>query len=109
MIKSHGNTYPEKLWFEFYYNDIPIGRFKAEDEGDFISIWNLSIDKEFRNKGFGKQLMSELVDYFRNLGVSKLWLCVSSNNIPAQKIYETSGFIYEKNNIQSIKTMVKIL
>ena len=53
-------------------------------------------DKEFRNKGFGKEALNLLLDYaFNEMNFYKLQLNVIEYNRPAIKLYEKVGFIRE--------------
>lgn len=104
MIQQSGDQYPFTELYKFFSDGTQVGKFKAVDEGDKISIWKLEIFPEFIGKKFGQQMMSEIIEYFHQI----LWLCVDVRNIPARKIYEKAGFVYEENSIQSIKTMIRI-
>ena len=57
---------------------------------DEAQINYFAVNKEFRNKGFGSQLMSYLIKHCETININKLLLEVSQSNLVAEKFY--SGF-----------------
>jgi RimJ/RimL family protein N-acetyltransferase len=52
--------------------------------------------KEFRGKGFGKEAFKLLLDFgFNEMNFYKIQLTVLQYNLPAIKLYESSGFVKE--------------
>jgi len=64
-------------------------------------IYSIAVDRELRNRGFGRRLLEESIKEMKLNGVSAILLYVSVNNIPAIRIYEKAGFsvVKEVNNI----------
>lgn len=51
------------------------------------------IDKQYQGKGLGKKAIYKLFDLIKiEYGNVKFYVSVSSQNIPAQKLYERVGF-----------------
>ena len=50
------------------------------------------INKKFREKGFGSNLMNYLIKKCEKLNISKLFLEVSKSNINAEKFYSSFNF-----------------
>lgn len=50
------------------------------------------VDEKFRRKGIANQLISMVKEEARSLGFDKLSLLVLSDNISAQKLYDSNGF-----------------
>lgn len=59
------------------------------DEGDIV---NIAVHPACRKKGYGKMLLSALINEARNMGVVLLHLEVRASNISARALYEKFGF-----------------
>ena len=55
-------------------------------------INGLSINPEYRGKGFGKQLLEFAVEYLKKKNISQIILLVKQSNLEAKKLYEEAGF-----------------
>ena len=60
------------------------------DEAEIITI---GVNPDFRRQGIAAAMVGIIEKTLKNQGVKKIFLEVASNNIPAQKLYENSGFI----------------
>ena len=77
----------------------------AEEDGrivGFAGAWmildeshmtNIAVLPECRGRGMGRRLMTELMQYASNLGVSYMTLEVRAGNEKAQALYKSLGFI----------------
>ena len=61
----------------------------AADEAEIITI---GVNPEMRHNGIASTMIGIIEKTLKNQGVKKLFLEVASNNIPAQKLYENTGF-----------------
>ena len=61
----------------------------AVDEAEIITI---GVNPDFRRNGIASAMIGIIEKTLKNQGVKKLFLEVASNNIPAQKLYESMGF-----------------
>ena len=52
----------------------------------------LFLERDYRDRGLGVQLLGQAVSYYRTLGRKRLRLHVSDTNIKAMKFYESWGF-----------------
>ena len=59
------------------------------DEAEIITI---GVDPETRRNGIASAMIRIIEKDVKNQGVKKIFLEVASNNIPAQKLYENSGY-----------------
>lgn len=50
----------------------------------------------FRCQGFAKKLIDEAIHEIRRKKISEFFLLVKEDNIIAKKLYEKSGFVFEK-------------
>ncbi|MGB9939355.1 GNAT family N-acetyltransferase [Methanosarcina sp.] len=55
-------------------------------------IYSISVDKNFRRKGYGEKLLKESIKEMRLNGISSILLYVSTKNLPAIRLYEKIGF-----------------
>ena len=59
---------------------------------DEAQINYFAVNYKFRKKGFGTQLMNNLIRQCENLNIKKLILEVSQNNVTAEKFYSSFDF-----------------
>lgn len=59
---------------------------------DEATLFNIAVDPRFQGKGYGKRLLSSLIEQLRTQGVLTLWLEVRESNLVAQKLYNSLGF-----------------
>jgi ribosomal-protein-alanine N-acetyltransferase len=55
-------------------------------------IYSISIDKDFRRKGYGEKLLRESAREMGVNGITSILLYVNTKNLPAIKLYEKIGF-----------------
>lgn len=55
-------------------------------------IYSISIDKNFRRKRYGENLLKESIKEMRLNGISSILLYVNKENLPAIRLYEKMGF-----------------
>ena len=67
-----------------------IGSWMVIDE---CHITNIAIHPDYRRNGIAKKLVNELFKYCNEHGISYILLEVRANNISAQKLYESLGFL----------------
>lgn len=56
-------------------------------------ITSVSVLKDWSGKGIAACLMRRCIKYLEALGMNQIRLEVASNNVPAIKLYEKSGFV----------------
>lgn len=63
-------------------------------QGDGGRAWvlRLKVRADLRGRGFGRLLLSCLLDALHDRGVAEVLLSVSPQNLPAVRLYESSGF-----------------
>lgn len=74
-------------------DDVPIGCcgiINACGDGD---ISNVVIKEEYRNKGYGEQMLRYLMEQSRELGVENYTLEVRASNTAAISLYKKLGFL----------------
>jgi N-acetylglutamate synthase len=69
---------------------IGVGLGVAEDH--FIGLFDIVVDKAFRNTGVGYHIVDNLLRWGRKNGAETAYLQVLTDNIPAIRLYEKMGF-----------------
>ncbi|WP_088186948.1 GNAT family N-acetyltransferase [Desulfosporosinus sp. FKA] len=64
----------------------------------FLVLENMIVDKEYRNQGVGKALISELEEIAATRNCSQVILVTESNRIDACKFYESAGYSPRTHN-----------
>lgn len=90
-----------------------IGAWKIFDEGH---ITNVAVHPDFRGRGIGKALISELLYLCEKDGILSFTLEVRESNIVAQNLYKSFGFVeegkrkayYSDNNEDAIIMWLKV-
>lgn len=73
-------------------DDKVIGRGFGVIERDHMGIFDIIIDKSYRNNGYGKDIMNSILNTAAKKGVKMAYLQVVVGNVPAEKLYESLGF-----------------
>ena len=99
--------------FGIYNDDAPVGFLmigfdvNSDDEGapkiakGNYNIWRFMIDKKFQGKGFGKKAMNLALEFVNTFpcGTAKYcWLSYESDNVVAQQLYKSVGFVETDEN-----------
>lgn len=89
-LKDNDNV----MGFDIYFDDTLIGFAmlnKFEEESYFL--WNFAIDKEYQNKGFGKNALKALISFLKEKYHAKiLTTTYLLGNLHAKHVYEEVGF-----------------
>ena len=72
-------------------NNIVVG-FILLEITDEINIYTVAVDKNYRNIGLATQLVERAKEFAKEVGIDKLSLEVSDNNLRAYLLYEKLGF-----------------
>ncbi len=67
--------------------------FSYSDENKLGIVGNNAVDPDFRGRGIGTSLISEVVQTLKDKGAELLQVSTLLHDIPAQRIYEKLGFI----------------
>lgn len=70
----------------------PVGFVLARMAADEAEILTIAVDRRWRGRGVGRQLMDAVLRHLHSQGVVSLFLEVSENNAPAQALYRRLGF-----------------
>jgi len=81
-----------KCLFTLTLNDIVIGCGLGVVEDKFIGLFDIVVDPQFRNLGFGKLLVENILKWGKSKGAETAYLQVLADNAPAIRLYEKVGF-----------------
>ena len=56
-----------------------------------ILIYDVGVDKNFRQKGIGKVLISEVKKWAKEVEADEVWVLTNTSNLPALALYKSSG------------------
>lgn len=72
-------------------------------EENFIGLYDIVVDEQFRNQGYGKKLILGLVNIAKDRNIKTAYLQVVDSNIVAKKLYQNLGFEKEYDYWYRIK------
>jgi ribosomal protein S18 acetylase RimI-like enzyme len=81
-----------KCLLTYSYNNKPAGCGLGVVDGNFLGLFDIVIDKEFRNRGLGQKMMENIMAWGRGQGAQRAYLQVLTDNAPAVRLYEKLGF-----------------
>lgn len=103
LANLHQKCFPNKPWSADDFRDLKNSGCEiimsengfivyriAADEAEIITI---GVNPDFRRQGIAAAMVGIIEKTLKNQGIKKIFLEVASNNIPAQKLYENSGFV----------------
>ena len=101
MIKG-GEIVPNvyRYMFGVAYEGKPLicGSFVLERGDDFYTLWAFKIDEQYRRKGFGNQMMKDILKEIKG----PIYLYVEYDNEPAVNFYKKHGFVESDEKITHI-------
>lgn len=88
----------------YYINKIIVGYILIRrTDNNTCLLDGLYVEKEYRNKGIGKSLLTEAILRIKNMNIKYIDINVMYHNIIAKHIYEKLGFVeYEIKMRKSI-------
>lgn len=99
-IKANKNY---KLYL-YYQNDKPVGYigilFVSNPHYDGVWIDLIAVREKYRNQSIGKKMIQEVTALIRDMNLEVMTSLVSVENIPSQKIMESSMFTTEDHEFK---------
>lgn len=75
-------------FFLLYNNGVPVAGGIAVVEGDYIGLYDIVTEQTARNRGYGMQLLLQMLRWGKLQGASRSYILVVQNNVPALHLYE---------------------
>jgi len=94
----------DKYGFITMLNDEVIGYacYDPRNMPEYAIVGDNCIVSKYKGKGYGKLQMQELINRITQGSVKKIFVSTSSSFIPAQKMYESVGFMrLDNSNLES--------
>ncbi len=102
LSNLHKKCFPDKPWSADDFRDLKnSGCEIIMSQNGFIvyrcvmdecEIITIGVNPEMRRQGIASAMIGIIEKNIKNQGVNKIFLEVSSNNAPGQKLYENCGF-----------------
>ncbi|NLK63346.1 MAG: ribosomal protein S18-alanine N-acetyltransferase [Fusobacteria bacterium] len=82
--------------FTIYEGDLLVGFAVTTIALDEAEIIRVAVDKSYRNKGYGRNLICNIISNLKIKNITKIFLEVRESNVSAISLYKKAGF-YEIN------------
>jgi len=86
------NILSDVIVVQVRHNNEIIGCGYGAIEDEYVGIFDIIVKEEHRRKGYGKEIVENILREAADRGISKSYLQVVSNNYPAVKLYKDLGF-----------------
>lgn len=86
------NIIPQKFFVLLQVGGKNVGCGLGVLDNEFIGIYDIIVDKDYRNKGYGREIVLNLLKLGKEAGAKKAYLQVMMNNPPALRLYSNIGF-----------------
>ena len=96
--KLYGKDLPGFFSFE---NDKIVGLLTYHIKDNECEI--VTLNSMVQNLGIGTALINSMIEKAKTIGISRLWLMTTNDNINAMKFYQKRGFVFAGINIDAIK------
>ncbi len=83
---------PSRCFITLREEDRTVACGLAVAETGFVGLFDLVTDAAFRNRGLGKELVLNLLDWGKQKGAARAYLQVMMNNAAALQLYDKLGF-----------------
>lgn len=90
--KIQKNIIPMKFYVALYVNGEAVATGMTVIEREYAGLFDIFVNENFRNKGYGKQLILHLLHIVRKHGGKMAYLQVMKENMPAVRLYKNIGF-----------------
>lgn len=92
MERMLSNIKTKKGFISFYYEEQVIACGLGVIEREYIGLYDIVTDKHCRNRGFGEQMILNLLKWGKENGAKYSYLAVVLNNTPALRLYSKIGY-----------------
>jgi len=90
--KMLGNLIPDKFFTSLLVNNEVIACGMGVIENGFMALFSITVSEQYRNNGYGTQLLINMLKEGKASGAKTAYLQVMLDNIPALQLYNRLGF-----------------
>jgi len=90
--KIHSNIIPAKFYISLCIENEPVACGMAVLEQEYVGLFDVYVEESHRNKGFGKQLLLNILNIAKKNGAENAYLQVMTDNLQAVNLYKGLGF-----------------
>jgi ribosomal protein S18 acetylase RimI-like enzyme len=92
MKKIFNKIVLPKCFITYKFQGLPIGCGLGVIKDRFLGVFDIVIDKPYRNQGFGTILIENILKWGKSKGAANAYLQVLANNDQALELYKKVGF-----------------
>lgn len=92
MERMLNNIRTTKGFISLYYEEQVIACGLGVIEREYIGLYDIVTDPDYRNRGFGEQMILNLLKWGKENGAKYSYLAVVLNNEPALRLYSRIGY-----------------
>ncbi|WP_245586047.1 GNAT family N-acetyltransferase [Paenibacillus pinihumi] len=92
MLQLLSNIRTKAGYISFYYEGRALACGLGVIERDYIGLYDIVTDKNFRNQGIAEQMILNLLHWGKDNGAAYSYLAVLSDNLPALRLYSKLGY-----------------
>ena len=81
-----------KIHFVYEKNGETVGFYIISKILDEVEIYTIAVDELYRGQKIASNMLEHLINFSKEMKVSKIWLEVSTKNFPAINLYQKFGF-----------------
>lgn len=104
LEKIFKSIIPQHCFVSIKSNDRTVACGLGVIQSDFLGLFDIVTDKEFRNRGYGGQIVQSVLDWGKQNEAQRAYLQVMLDNEPALKLYSKIGFIEQYRYWYRIKS-----
>ncbi len=92
MERMLSNIITKKGFISLYDNDQVIACGLGIIEREYLGLYDIVTDLNYRNQGFGEEMILHLLQWGQEHGARYSYLAVVADNKPAQRLYAKLGY-----------------
>lgn len=82
----------KQVGYSFYHAGKRVGGFALQNDDAGLSLWDVEIVPRYTGRGYGKELIHDIIQEAKRIGCSTIWLLVLRSNKRAIHLYEVTGW-----------------
>ena len=98
------NIIPNHCFVSITSNDRIVACGLGVLQSGYIGLFDIVTDRDFRNRGYGEQIVNSILDWGKQNRAHTSYLQVMLNNVPALHLYSKLGFIEQYQYWYRIKS-----